>query len=229
MYVSPVKDKKRVKVEKKFNFSMYPKTEAQRRYIEQMTTKDVVIAEGPAGTGKTYLAISFGIQAVIEGTYERLIITRRAIEADEDKIGFVPGDKHEKLHDYMRPSIDVICDHMGVKSSLQSVLATDMVEIEHLGSLRGRTFNKCFMVLDEAQNTTENSMYMFLTRIGMGSKAIVCGDLTQNDLPKHKKSGLVVALESLQNAKRIGIQRFEEEDIQRSEAVKTIIRHWPKN
>jgi phosphate starvation-inducible PhoH-like protein len=205
-----------------------PKTEAQRHYLRALTESSVVIASGPAGTGKTYMAVTYGFNSVLEGKFKKLVITRRAIEADDDRIGFLPGDKNDKLYDYMRPSIDVLSKHLGLPSGLQPVLDTGFVEIEHLGSLRGRTFEDCFVILDEAQNTTDKLMRMLLTRIGEGSKIVVCGDLTQDDLPRGKSSGLKTAIEKLGAAPIFSIQHFTEEDVQRSEVVRQVLRLWPE-
>lgn len=202
-------------------------TEAQGEYLKLLQTKRVVIAEGPAGTGKTFMAVTYGLKQIMAGKFEKLIVTRRAIEADDDKIGFLPGDKNEKLYEYMRPSISVIAKHLRIASTLPSIASTGFVEIEHLGSLRGMTFENSFIVLDEAQNTTDKLMKMFLTRMGRGCQAVICGDLTQNDLPRGKKSGLAEALRRLPENGIFGLQKFSEEDVQRSDIVSAVLAAWP--
>jgi phosphate starvation-inducible PhoH-like protein len=205
-----------------------PRTRNQRDYISSLSNSDVVIAEGPAGTGKTFIAATYGLKKVLEGKFERIIITRRALEADDDKIGFLPGNKDEKLYEYMRPAIDVIAKHLRIQSNLMAITSTGFVEIEHLGSLRGRTFDNTFLILDEAQNTTHKLMKMFLTRLGEGSQAVICGDITQNDLPKGKKSGLKMAIQKFEaGVEGFAVHRFTEEDVQRSKMVKRVLEVWP--
>ena len=207
---------------------LVPRTKNQHHYLTSLSKSEVVIAEGPAGTGKTFIAATYGLKKVLEGKFERIIITRRAIEADDDKIGFLPGNKDEKLYEYMRPAIDVLAKHLNITSSLESIAATGFITIEHLGSLRGRTFENTFLILDEAQNTTTKLMKMFLTRLGEGCQAVICGDITQNDLPRGKSSGLKKAIAKFESGvEGFAVHRFTEEDVQRSRTVRKVLEVWP--
>jgi phosphate starvation-inducible PhoH-like protein len=204
------------------------RTPNQRSYISSLSNQAVVIVEGPAGTGKTFIAATYGLKKVREGKYSKIIIARRAIEADDDKIGFLPGNKDEKLFEYMRPTIEILAKHLGIQPTLQSILNTGFIEIEHLGSLRGRTFDNAFLILDEAQNTTSKLMRMFLTRLGEGSQAVICGDLTQNDLPRNKMSGLKKAIQKFESGVLgFAVHYLVEEDVQRSEVVRQVLAVWP--
>lgn len=211
----------------KLQIALEPRTENQQDYLRSLGTCDLVIAEGPAGTGKTYLAITHALRGVLSGRFNRIVVVRRAVEVDGDRIGYIPGEKEQKLYDYMRPSLDIIADHYGIGSSLQFVMSTGVIEIEHLGAMRGRTLNNAFIFLDEAQNTTEKMMKMILTRVGQKSQIVICGNLGQSDLHFREKSGLLAALDRFAGVEGFGIHRFSHDDIQRSDLVKKIMTHWP--
>lgn len=201
--------------------SVTPKTVGQRRYIETIRQLDVTFGVGPAGTGKTYLAVATGVAALKEEKVARLILTRPAVEAGE-ALGFLPGDLYEKISPYLRPLHDALHDMLPAEE-IAKFQERGIIEIAPLAYMRGRTLNGAFIILDEAQNATTEQMFMFLTRLGHGSKAVVTGDPTQIDLPNNKRSGLVEAVRALQKVEGIGIVEFQKRDIVRHPLVMRII------
>src|SRR5262249_27580837 len=195
-----------------------------KRYIEAIRAYDIVIGIGPAGTGKTYLAMAMGVAALQERRVKRIILARPAVEAGE-KLGFLPGDLAEKVNPYLRPLYDALNDLMDPDRSAQLV-QQGTVEVAPLAFMRGRTLNDAFVILDEAQNTTVEQMKMFLTRLGFNSKAVVNGDVTQIDLPAGKISGLVHARKILQHIEGIGFSDFSELDVVRHPLVQDVIRAY---
>lgn len=202
------------------------KTLGQRQYVEAMKKNTCVFAVGPAGTGKTYLAIAQAVVALKNKDVERIILTRPAVEAGE-KLGFLPGDLAQKVDPYLRPLYDALHDMMGVES-YQRMVERGTVEVAPLAYMRGRTLNDAFIILDEAQNTTSEQMKMFLTRMGMGSRMVITGDVTQIDLPGGKKSGLVEALEVLKGINDIGIVTLSHRDVVRHELVQAIVKAYER-
>lgn len=198
-----------------------PKTLGQNQYIKSIQNKDVVFGIGPAGTGKTYLAVAMAVRAYKNNEVSRIILTRPAVEAGES-LGFLPGDLQMKVDPYLRPLYDALYDILGA-DTYNSFKERGLVEIAPLAYMRGRTLDNAFIILDEAQNTTKEQMKMFLTRFGFGSKVVINGDITQIDLPMGKKSGLVHALEVLKSVEEIGIIKLTERDVVRHELVKKII------
>jgi phosphate starvation-inducible PhoH-like protein len=194
----------------------------QRRYIDLIRAHDLVVAIGPAGTGKTYLAMAMAIAALQRREVERVILTRPAVEAGE-RLGFLPGTMAEKVNPYLRPLYDALHD-MTDFDKAQRLIERGTIEVAPLAFMRGRTLNESFVILDEAQNTTPEQMKMFLTRLGYESKAVVTGDITQVDLPTGKPSGLVDALDVLRVFDDVGIQRFTEADVVRHPLVQSIVR-----
>lgn len=203
-----------------------PKTLGQQKYVESIKNHDVVFAIGPAGTGKTYLAVVMAIKALRNKDVGRLVLTRPAVEAGE-KLGFLPGDLQDKIDPYLRPLYDSLYDVLGVENT-QKYLEKHIIEIAPLAYMRGRTLEDSFIILDEAQNTTPEQMKMFLTRLGFGSKAIITGDITQIDLPRGQVSGLINALKVLKDVKGLGIHTMTGEDIVRHPLVEEIIRAYDK-
>lgn len=201
-----------------------PKTIGQKKYVEAIKNHDIVFAIGPAGTGKTYLAVVMAIKALRSKEVGRLVLTRPAVEAGE-KLGFLPGDLQEKIDPYLRPLYDSLYDVLGVEST-QKYLEKHIIEIAPLAYMRGRTLEDSFIILDEAQNTTPEQMKMFLTRLGFGSKAVITGDITQIDLPRGQVSGLVHALKVLKNIKGLAIHYLTGEDIVRHPLVEEIIKAY---
>ncbi len=201
-----------------------PKTIGQKKYVEQIKTHDIVFAIGPAGTGKTYLAVVMAIKALRNKDVERLVLTRPAVEAGE-KLGFLPGDLQEKIDPYLRPLYDSLYDVLGVDNTIK-YLEKNIIEIAPLAYMRGRTLEDSFIILDEAQNTTPEQMKMFLTRLGFGSKAVITGDVTQTDLPRGQASGLIHALAVLKEIKGLGIHTMTGEDIVRHPLVEEIIKAY---
>ena len=200
------------------------KTAGQLEYLHTIAAHDVVFGIGPAGTGKTFLAMSSALAALRKEEVARIILTRPAVEAGE-ALGFLPGDLQEKIFPYLRPLYDAL--HTLLEpDELQRYMDRRMVEIAPLAYMRGRTLDHAFIVLDEAQNTTTEQMFMFLTRMGQGSKCVVTGDRTQIDLPSNKRSGLVEAIQALKDIPGIGFTYFEERDVVRHELVQAIIRAY---
>jgi len=201
-----------------------PKTVGQQKYIEAIKKHDIVFGIGPAGTGKTYLAVVMAIRALKNKEISRLVLTRPAVEAGE-KLGFLPGDLQEKVDPYLRPLYDSLYDVLGIEST-QKYLDRHIIEIAPLAYMRGRTLDDAFIILDEAQNTTPEQMKMFLTRIGFGSNAIITGDITQVDLPKGQSSGLVHAGRVLTGITGIVFHYFTGEDIVRHPLVQEIVKAY---
>ena len=203
-----------------------PKSRGQKFYIDAIRRHDIVFADGPAGTGKTYLAMAMAIAALHEHKVERIVLTRPAVEAGE-RLGFLPGDLQEKIDPYIRPIFDALHDMIG-REKTQRMIETGVLEIAPLAYMRGRTLNNAFAVLDEAQNSTINQMKMFLTRLGVGSKAIVTGDVTQIDLTDPAKSGLVAVSDILGDVEGIKFVWFGEEDVVRHRLVRKIIKAFSR-
>ena len=201
-----------------------PKTLGQKEYLNAIRTNAITFGVGPAGTGKTYLAVASAVEALNESRVQRLILVRPAVEAGE-KLGFLPGDLSQKVDPYLRPLYDALYEMLGVEKVLK-LLEKNVIEIAPLAYMRGRTLNDAFVILDEAQNTTIEQMKMFLTRIGYGSTAVVTGDLTQVDLPKHVKSGLKDGLEVLRGVDGISFTFFTARDVVRHPLVAKIVRAY---
>lgn len=198
-----------------------PKTLGQKQYVDRIRNNDMVFGIGPAGTGKTYLACAMAVTAFKNKEVDRIILTRPAVETGE-RLGFLPGDMQEKVDPYLRPLYDALYDIMGQEAATK-LREKNIVEVVPLAYMRGRTLDNSFIILDEAQNTTREQMKMFLTRMGMDSKVIVTGDVTQIDLPKGVMSGLVEASKALKNVEGITFSFFTEADVVRHELVKRII------
>ncbi|MEW5773460.1 MAG: PhoH family protein [Thermodesulfobacteriota bacterium] len=204
-----------------------PKSQGQRMYLESIRTSDLTFGIGPAGTGKTYLAVAMAVQALTSRQVQRLILTRPAVEAGE-KLGFLPGDLAEKINPYLRPLYDALHDLLDFRR-VQDMLATGVIEVAPLAFMRGRTLNEAFIILDEAQNTTPEQMKMFLTRLGFGSKAVVTGDVTQIDLPAHARSGLVQAEQILAGVEGVSFIRFNDADVIRHPLVGRIVQAYERS
>ena len=200
---------------------LFAKNLSQRRYLDLMRKNDIVMAIGPAGTGKTYLAMAMAVAALNRQEVVRLVLTRPAVEAGE-KLGFLPGDLVDKVDPYMRPLYDALHDMMEFNKAGR-LIERSVIEVAPLAFMRGRTLNDAFVILDEAQNTTSEQMKMFLTRLGFNSKAVITGDVTQIDLPAHTTSGLVEAREVLAGVEGIGTMEFTKEDVVRHPLVQSII------
>ena len=201
-----------------------PKSYAQKQYIESIRKFDIAFGIGPAGTGKTYLAMAMAISALTKGFVSRIILTRPAVEAGET-LGFLPGDLAEKVDPYLRPLYDALHDMMRFEK-VSNLMQKGIIEVAPLAFMRGRTLNDSFIILDEAQNTTPEQMKMFLTRIGFSSKAVITGDITQIDLPVDKPSGLIDAKNILQEIEGIGFVFFSEKDVVRHRLVQEIIKAY---
>ena len=202
------------------------KTLGQKKYIEAIKENTIVIGVGPAGTGKTYLAVAMAVSAFRAKQVNRIILTRPAVEAGE-KLGFLPGDLQQKVDPYLRPLYDALFDMLGAES-FQKYQERGNIEVAPLAYMRGRTLDDSFIILDEAQNTTPEQMKMFLTRLGFGSKIVVTGDITQIDLPDGKKSGLVEVVKILKNVDDIQTCKFSEKDVVRHKLVQDIIKAYDK-
>jgi phosphate starvation-inducible PhoH-like protein len=201
-----------------------PKSLNQKRYIEAIRTHDIVFGVGPAGTGKTYLAMAMAVAALMNQEFIRIVLARPAVEAGE-KLGFLPGDLAEKVNPYLRPLYDALHDMMDFEKASRLV-QRGIIEVAPLAFMRGRTLNDSFVILDEAQNTTSEQMMMFLTRLGFGSKAVITGDVTQIDLPAGAVSGLVEARQLLEDVEEIAFIYFTERDVVRHPLVQNIIRAY---
>jgi len=198
-----------------------PKTTGQRRYIEAIRQHDVTLGIGPAGTGKTYLAMAMATAALRDGKVNRLILTRPAVEAGE-ALGFLPGDLQEKLAPYLRPLYDALHDMLPA-DDIQRFMERGVIEIAPLAYMRGRTLNNSFIIFDEAQNSTTEQMFMFLTRLGFNSRAVITGDVTQIDLPKQKPSGLIEARQALARTEGIAVIELGKKDVVRHPLVRRIL------
>lgn len=201
--------------------------EHQRQYLQQINNHDLTIGVGPAGTGKTYLAVSSAVDALDNDLVDRLILVRPAVEAGE-RLGFLPGDLAQKIDPYLRPMYDALFEMMG-QQKVAKLVERNVIEIAPLAYMRGRTLSDAFIILDEAQNTTIDQMKMFLTRIGFGSKAVITGDITQVDLPREKTSGLRHALKILSDIDGVGVTRFQKNDIVRHPLVKKIVHAYEQD
>lgn len=208
--------------------SMYitPQSELQCRYLERIAKKVVNFSIGPAGTGKTYLAVAMAVQALENEEVSRLILTRPAVEAGE-KLGFLPGDLAQKVDPYLRPVYDALYEMLGF-DKVEKLISRHVIEVAPLAYMRGRTLNNAFVILDEAQNTTPAQMKMFLTRIGFGSRAVVTGDITQTDLPDQNTSGLRHSLKILENIETIGFTYFTSVDVVRHPLVQSIVEAYDR-
>jgi len=202
------------------------KTPGQKHYLKVATQNDICFAIGPAGTGKTYLAVAIAVSALKKGLVKKIILARPAVEAGES-LGFLPGDFQEKIDPYLRPLYDAL-DEMMPTEKLRGYIEKGIVEIVPLAYMRGRTLNNAYVILDEAQNATDLQMKMFLTRLGANSKAIITGDITQIDLPNKTKSGLIQAKEILQGINGVGFVYFDKDDVVRHKLVKDIIEAYEK-
>ena len=212
-----------VSSKKKF---IIPKTETQRQYIEAIRHYDIVIGIGPAGTGKTYLAMAMAISALLKKQVSRIVLARPAVEAGE-KLGFLPGDISEKFNPYLRPLYDALLDMMEAEKAAK-LIERGVIEIAPLAFMRGRTLNDSFIILDEAQNTTREQMKMYLTRLGYNSKTVITGDITQIDLPHGKASGLIEAEKILSGVEGIKFVYFSERDVVRHKLVQAIVKAYER-
>src|SRR5688572_6108513 len=201
-----------------------PKSVNQRKYLDAIEQHDIVLGVGPAGTGKTYLAMAQAVQYLVAKKVSRIVLARPAVEAGE-KLGFLPGDLAEKVNPYLRPLYDALFDMMDQEKATR-LIERGVIEVAPLAFMRGRTLNDAFVILDEAQNTTSEQMKMFLTRLGFGSKAVVTGDITQIDLPNARMSGLVEALKIVKDIEGIGFVYFDEKDVVRHKLVQHIIKAY---
>jgi len=201
-----------------------PKSVNQRKYLDAIDRFDIVFGVGPAGTGKTYLAMAQAVSYLVAKKVSRIILARPAVEAGE-KLGFLPGDLQEKVNPYLRPLYDALFDMMDVEKATR-LIERGVIEVAPIAFMRGRTLNDAFVILDEAQNTTSEQMKMFLTRLGFGSKAVVTGDITQIDLPHARMSGLVEALKIVKDVEGIGFVYFDEKDVVRHKLVQQIVKAY---
>ncbi|MCA9563706.1 MAG: PhoH family protein [Myxococcales bacterium] len=206
--------------------SITPKGLAQKQYVDSIRRCDVVFGVGPAGTGKTYLAMAMALDGFLKKRFKRIVLTRPAVEAGE-RLGFLPGDLAEKVNPYLRPLKDALHDMVDFEKA-ERLIQLGEIEVAPLAFMRGRTLNDCFVILDEAQNATREQMKMFLTRLGYGTKAVVTGDVTQVDLPSTQRSGLAHATELLSGIEGIAINRFTDIDVVRHPLVMKIIRAYER-
>ena len=204
--------------------AVQPRSPNQRKYVESIETNDMVFGLGPAGTGKTYLAVAMAVSALLAKKVSRIILVRPAVEAGE-RLGFLPGSLQEKVDPYLRPLYDALYDLLD-PVKVDKMLETNVIEVAPLAFMRGRTLNDAFIIMDEAQNTTNEQMKMFLTRLGNASKAVITGDLTQIDLPNPKKSGLFEAMRVLDGVEGIKFCHFEDVDVVRHLLVQRIVRAY---
>ena len=207
--------------------TVQPKSPNQRRYLEAIEQHDMVFGVGPAGTGKTYLAVAMAISALLNKQVNRIILARPAVEAGE-RLGFLPGTLQEKIDPYLRPLYDALFDMLDPER-VERYLEKNIIEIAPIAFMRGRTLNDSFVILDEAQNTTSEQMKMFVTRLGFGSKAVITGDVTQIDLPTARRSGLIEAVEILQGVNGLAFVHFDESDVVRHHLVQRIIRAYDEH
>jgi phosphate starvation-inducible PhoH-like protein len=207
--------------------TIVPKSANQKHYMEVLEAYDMVFAIGPAGTGKTYLAVAMAVTALLSKQVSRIILARPAVEAGE-RLGFLPGTLQEKVDPYMRPLYDALHDLLEA-DKLENFLEKGIVEVAPLAFMRGRTLNDSFVILDEAQNTTSEQMKMFLTRLGFNSKAVITGDITQIDLPDSRRSGLIEAIEVVGNVEGISMVHFDERDVVRHSLVQRIIKAYDEH
>jgi len=198
-----------------------PKTVGQKRYVEMMRSGTIVFSIGPAGTGKTYLALAYAVQCLLDKRVNRLILTRPAVEAGE-KLGFLPGDLYQKVDPYLRPLYDALYEMLGAEK-FHRMMDQGIIEVAPLAFMRGRTLNESFIILDEAQNTSPEQMKMFLTRLGFGSRAVITGDVTQVDLPKETQSGLKVVRDILQQIEGVSFALLDASDVVRHKIVQQIV------
>lgn len=203
-----------------------PRTVGQKRYIDAIKDNTIVLGIGPAGTGKTYLAVAMAVKAFREHKIKKIILTRPAVEAGE-KLGFLPGDLQDKVDPYLRPLYDALFDMFGAESFAR-YMEKGIIEVAPLAYMRGRTLDEAFIILDEAQNTTSEQIKMFLTRLGNESRMVITGDITQIDLPDSRRSGLVEAIKVLKGIDDISIHRFTEKDVVRHRLVQDIIKAYEK-
>ncbi len=201
-----------------------PKSVNQRRYLEAIEKHDIVFGIGPAGTGKTYLAMAQAVSFLLAKRISRIILARPAVEAGE-KLGFLPGDLQEKVNPYLRPLYDALYDMIDIER-VERLIERGTVEVAPIAFMRGRTLNDAFVILDEAQNTTSEQMKMFLTRLGFGSKAVITGDITQIDLPTGRTSGLVEAMKVVGDIEGIAFVHFDEKDVVRHQLVQQIVKAY---
>ena len=217
-----------IKIARTYNGKLiYPKTLGQKSYYYALKNNDVVFGIGPAGTGKTYLAVVFAVAALKNNEVKKIILTRPAVEAGEN-LGFLPGDLEEKVDPYLRPLYDALYDMLGVEQT-EKLMEKGVIEIAPLAYMRGRTLEDAYVILDEAQNTTDNQMKMFLTRLGFRSKMIVTGDISQIDLPRNTTSGLIRALDILEGVKGISFIHLSAMDVVRHPVVQRIIERYDGN
>ena len=207
--------------------TVQPKSPNQRRYLEAIETHDMVFGVGPAGTGKTYLAVAMAISALLNKQVNRIILARPAVEAGE-RLGFLPGTLQEKIDPYLRPLYDALFDMLDPER-VERYLEKNVIEIAPIAFMRGRTLNDSFVILDEAQNTTSEQMKMFVTRLGFNSKAVITGDITQIDLPNARRSGLLEAIDILQRVNGLAFVHFDESDVVRHHLVQRIIRAYDEH
>ncbi len=203
-----------------------PKTVGQKKYVDAIKNNTIVMGIGPAGTGKTYLAVAMAVKAFKAHEINRIILTRPAVEAGES-LGFLPGDLQDKVDPYLRPLYDGLFEMLG-QDNFHKYMEKGVIEVAPLAYMRGRTLDDAFIILDEAQNTTSEQIKMFLTRLGNGSKMVITGDITQIDLPDRKRSGLIEAMKVLQNVDDISIQKFCDKDVVRHKLVQDIINAYEK-
>jgi phosphate starvation-inducible PhoH-like protein len=207
--------------------AVFPKTPGQKSYLQMIQANDITFGVGPAGTGKTYLAVAVAVAALKQEKVSRIVLTRPAVEAGE-ALGFLPGDLQEKILPYLRPLYDALYDMLELEE-IQKFMDRGVIEIAPLAYMRGRTLNNSYVILDEAQNTTTEQMFMFLTRLGAGSRGIITGDITQIDLPRNKPSGLIEAVGALREVPGIGMNFFTEQDVVRHPLVQAIVQAYKEH
>ncbi|UNM06393.1 MAG: PhoH family protein [Holosporaceae bacterium] len=209
------------------NRTIMPRSKRQAEFVQLLQQKDLIFGLGPAGTGKTYMAVAVGVSMLVSGQVDRLILSRPAIEAGE-RLGFLPGDLKEKIDPYLRPIFDALHDMLSPQT-LEKLMASNIIEVAPLAFMRGRTLSHAFIILDEAQNTTEMQMKMLLTRLGENARMVITGDGSQIDLPHPHNSGLTDAVHRLKDVPDIGFMRFEEEDVVRHRLVKSILKAYDRD